>query len=235
MNWVIGVTTVPARFQGGQLASTLASLRAGGFTDLRLFVDGATVSGPYETAFDLPATVRYPAVKAYPNWFLSLSEMYFRNSLADRFIIFQDDVICSKNLRQYLETIPYPLDGYWNLYSEPVNEMHVPLDYTGFYPAAAKGKGALGLCFDRTNVCLLLSSRYMIDRIQNRTPTPNDGYRGESAIDGGVWAAMREVGRREYCHSPGLLQHARGPSTIGNKDRQRSKTFKGEGFDCLEW
>src|SRR5689334_3053216 len=104
MEWSVGVTTVPAR-AGVMLPRTLASLAAGGFDRPRLFVDGSDDVQSWKAMFRLPASCRWPRVKPFGNWVLALWELWLREPDADRWAIFQDDLVCVRNLRPYLESL----------------------------------------------------------------------------------------------------------------------------------
>src|SRR5437870_5459108 len=109
MKWSYGVTTVPSR-RSTLLPKTLQSLRAAGFGEPRLFIDGCKQDEAvgYSCQFRLPITARDPAVRPAGNWILSLWELYIREPVADRYAIFQDDLITYRNLRDYLEACKYP-------------------------------------------------------------------------------------------------------------------------------
>jgi len=92
--WAVGVTTVPSRLDV-LLPQTLHSLKRAGFPEPRLFVDGVK-----ELEWcGLEVTCRFPAVGAYPNWFLALHELVVRDPSAHYYAMFQDDLVCAGNLR----------------------------------------------------------------------------------------------------------------------------------------
>lgn len=250
MNWAYGVTTVPQRM-GGLLPRTLGSLARGGFDRPRLFVDGAdgALAREYEARFKLEVSARFPRLRAAGNWMLSLGELYLRDPDAERFALFQDDLVCVANLRSYLEGCSLPHDGYWNLYSFPNNENLVPRDLTvrreprvGWYHSNQRGLGALGLVFSREGLVAMMTHPHMVTR-------PQDARMGWRKIDGGILESYRKMGGKEYVHHPCLLQHLGMESTIdkrrdslGRDDPARphlwprshlSRTFPGEGFDAL--
>src|SRR5688500_19007244 len=101
MKWAYGVTTVLAR-RHDLLPRTLASLRAAGLDQPRLFVDGCThlEADRLERETKLPVTARYPFVRTACSWILAMYELYLRDRGADRFAMFQDDVIVCKDLRR---------------------------------------------------------------------------------------------------------------------------------------
>src|SRR3990172_9245840 len=120
MRWAYGITTVPNRIRD-LLPRTIKSLAAAGFDQPRLFIDGARDVKNY-AEWALPITCRYPGIKIYGNWVLGMMELFIREPGMDRYAMFQDDLVCCLNLKQYLSLCPYPNQGYLNLYNVPQNE-----------------------------------------------------------------------------------------------------------------
>ena len=230
MRWAYGLTTVPQR-RAALLPQTLKSLAKGGFDNPRLFVDGDNDSRSWESEFNLEITSRFPKIRVFGNWILALAELFIRAPTADRYAIFQDDLITYLNLRQYLEACAYPRDGYWNLYTFPSNQALCPVDGNGnrkigWYIAHQWGKGALGLVFSREGVLALLSQRGEI------TERPLDPVRGWRSVDGAVSNAYTKLGIKEYVHNPSLVQHTGLKSTF-NRPQPLAMSFRGEDFDAL--
>ena len=235
MQWAYCVTTVPQR-KDDLLPRTLRSLAAAGFDKPRLCVDANTgiaksslldVTRAYAEAFpELELTVRYPNIRTYGNWVLSLAELYLYNPGADRFLVAQDDFVTYRNLRQYLEKCPYPERGYWNLYTMPSNQTLAP-DGTGWYLSNQFGRGAVALVFNRETVLTLLTHQHMVER-------PMDAHRGWKAVDGGVVTALAKAGWKEFCHNPSLTQHVGLVSSMGNKPHRLAESFRGEEFNALD-
>ena len=235
MEWAYGVTTVDSR-KDSLLPQTLASLKAGGFGEPVLFVDGA--NGGYEGN----VVYRYPRIGAWGNWFLGICELCIRNPRADYYAMFQDDIITYPNLRQYIERSNPPKDGYLNLFSSPGNESVRPKQI-GWFPArklegtnsvayesglaGQGGKGALGLAFSREALLAFLSHPHCLTKpFEVRFPTMR--------IDGCVVTAMNKAGWKEYVHNPSLVQHCGDVSTLRGLVHKQSTTFRGESFDALE-
>lgn len=215
--WAYGVTTVPSRLHT-LLPQTLNSLAKAGFPYPRLFIDGDCTPPP-----TYQVTQRIPPVRTAGNWVLSALELTIREPGADYYALFQDDIQCSKHIREYLEQCEYPKNGYLNLYTVPSNEK----TKTGWFASNQRGKGALALVFSNEAMCVLLSQRYLIDR-------PKDPIRGHKAIDGGIVDAMRKAGWCEWVHNPSLVQHVGVESSMGNTWKAPATTFRGEEFDALE-
>src|SRR5438309_2061382 len=107
MKWAYGVTTVPERM-GDLLPQTLQSLAAAGFDRPVLFVDGP--AGGYNYHGEI---VSHPRVGHLRNWMNAIFYL-FTTQEADRYALFEDDLIACSQLRQYLERWP-PGKDYWNL------------------------------------------------------------------------------------------------------------------------
>lgn len=225
MNWAYGVTTTPMRF-AGLLPQSLGSLARAGFDRPHLFVDGCDDPAPYRQKFGLLVTPRpSPGVGNFGNWWSSMIELYCRNPKADRYVMFEDDVLCCQNLRQFLEQTELP-DGYWNLFTFPQNERVAPPKHRGWFPSNQRGLGAQGLMFDQKSIMDLLHAPLMVHH-----PLTS---RGTKRIDGVITDAMHATGRIEHCHYPSLMQHVGIASSIpGNPRQPPAKSFPGEDFDCL--
>lgn len=233
LQWAYGVTTVPQRGKD-LLPRTLASLAKAGFPQPRLFVDGDSDPLGWERRFPgLEITCRWPALRAYGNWILGLAELFIRNPNADRYAMFQDDLVTYTNLRQYLERCPYPAKGYLNLYTVQQNQELCPVvngrPQVGWYLSNQRGRGAVALVFDRLSVTTLLGQQSIVQR-------PLNAHRGFKVIDGGVIDALTPQGWKEYVHNPSLVQHVGEVTTIegGGVPRYRhSPSFREETLDAL--
>jgi len=226
MKWAVGVTTVPKRMNDGLLDRTLESLNDTGFIDPVMFVDGEGLATDW-------AVFRGESVTAYGNFLLGIWELFIRNPSADRFAMFQDDLVASKNLRAYLEAVPYPPSSYLNLYTWPCNantagNPNWNPDRTGFILSDQMGRGAVALVFDNATVRTLLSSREMVEHL-------NDSHRSTRAIDRAVKNALGGAHIREFVHNPSLVQHTGTYSVISkrNNHHPESPIFNGEDFDLL--
>lgn len=232
MIWAYGLTTIPER-EHTYFVHTLESLKQAGFDKPHLFIDGDSNYERWRQRYGLGVTCRYPNLKIYGNWLLAMWELYLRNPSADRYAIFQDDLVASKNLRQYLEQIEYPNRGYCNLYSFPENEiLHSDRTKTGWYKSNQMGKGAVALVFNQEAVMALLAHWHTVKRVQDR-------IRGVEVVDGAITEVLTRQqpptqGFTEYCHNPSLVQHTGDVSSHGSRTYPKSQTFKGEEFDALD-
>ena len=234
IRWAYGVTTVKERVDT-LLPRTLQSLKAAGFDNPRLFVDDVCDV----TKFDLEFTLRTPRIKTFGNWSLGLMELLVRHPEADRYAMFQDDFATYKNLRQYLERVPYPEKGYLNLYTFPSNQLLAP-DRIGWYEAREltsgntyhgkkqqTGRGAVALVFSKEAVVALLSEPHFVTKPLN---VANPWKR----VDGCVVTAMNKAGWREYVHNPSLVQHTGDVSSMDNPTHLKATSFRRGDYDALD-
>jgi hypothetical protein len=212
MNWAYGITTVPERV-GTLLPQTIASLAAAGFDRPVLFVDG------HIPAYEDLEVVCHPRVGQLRNWMLGLFTL-FTTKEADRYAIFEDDVLACSQLRDYLERCR-PGKVYWNLLTLDENRVFTS-DVPGWHESNQLGRSACGLVFDRSTVdCLLRMERFV------RGPANS-----ETMSDAVVIATLKSLGYKELVHYPSLLQHVGLESTLGNSFGHVSG-FLGVDYDLL--
>ena len=240
LNWAVGVITVPFRRET-TFPSTIKSIEAAGFNRPHVFIDGDDDSLAW-WSWDIVTTVRGRRHGNFGNWYLGLAELYDLNPHADRFLMFEDDIIAVRNLREYLES-PMPAGGYCNLYTGGErNPILAETQPTGWFASDQRAAGALGLMFDNETVIRILGSEVFVRCRQN----PNNG---DMRIDGAICLALRSDPARaiiEYCHKPSLLQHTGADCSVLDKVRKerglrlmnpavaRSPLFPGEEFDAME-
>lgn len=235
MNWAVGVTTVPSR-RNDLLPTALNSLCDAGFSDVHLFVDGCDDPSLYSQFGRLVSLRPTPALGIVGNWMLAMWELYVRNPKANRFVLFQDDILAVGNLREFLEKSPYPKKrAFLNLYLNRQNKAIVKTQ-KGWHPSNQLCQGALGLVFDRDALHAILSSNHMVAKPLTTPP------RDRKNVDGGISTSMKNAGFIEYVHNPSLLQHIGRISTVGNTERDGKTSryppidwFPGENFDAMEF
>ena len=203
MKWAVGVTTVPKRMTDGLLMRTTESLEQAGFDNTILFVDGQ--QGEMGTCAGPSRVFRGESVTAYGNFVLAAWELFIRDPSADRYAMFQDDLVASRNLREYLEAVPYPPQSYLNLYTWPCNASAAGNPNwnphrKGFYLSDQMGRGAVALVFDNATMRTLLSAPELVHHL-------DDVNRKTRAIDRAVKNAMGNAHIREFVHNPSLVQH----------------------------
>jgi hypothetical protein len=204
MKWSYGVMATPCRTRS-VLPETLVSLVDGGFEKPQVFMD---VDG----------------FGAFGNFVLGMWRLYLTDCNADLYAMFQDDLVCYRNLRQYLERCEYPERGYWNLLTWSCNVK----DKIGWSLSDQWGRGAVALVFSNEALRVLLSSRFFVDHRRN-------AHVGHKAIDKAVIMSFKQAEGiwEEWVHMPSLVQHTGLQSTIGNDTRMQSPVFNGKDFDAM--
>jgi hypothetical protein len=217
--WGVGVTTAPRPLP--TLGDCLTSLSGAGWSDLRLFVDGAVdVPEPFQ---GLPRTERTPGLGAWPSYYLALAELLMREPKADAFLLMQDDVVFASgfDVRAYLEEVLWP--G-----KEPaIVSLLCPRPYTrpgpGWYPFRDDWIwGAQAFAFSAEAARGFLADPGVVRHRDSRERNP------VADIDWcvGQWASRRR--RPIYYPTPSLVQH------VG----QISSLWKGRrawGFRRASW
>lgn len=249
--WAYGVTSCAERVDT-LLPKTLLSLAHAGFDKPRVFIDGCKDSAAIAISLaqrspmlvGIEVSCHYPAMKTVGNWVAGLWELLVRNPTADRFAMFQDDLVICKDVRRYLDASHWPAKGYLNLLTFPSNQGVAPRSPAGrgagWFEArecyngplyhgkvGQKGLGAVALCFTREAVLDILSSRHVVER-------PLDAVWATKKLDGMVVTAMNQLGWREYCHDPSLVQHTGEVSSIGNRPHPLAPSFRGEQWSAME-
>lgn len=203
--WAVGVTTAPRR--KSTLGRTLHSLEEAGWDRPRLFVE-PSVELPSKFA-DLPATKRDEIIGAFPNWYLGLSELVMRDPHAEAYLLCQDDVLFSGNLRDYLEQVlwPAPRVGVVSVYCPS----HYGLDKPGGFHVEDHGWGtwgALAYVFPNPSARAILTDSLVVN---HRHHGPAAGMRNIDSVVGG-WCARSCL--PYYVHVPSLAQHIGETSTL---------------------
>ena len=119
--WAVGVRSAPRNVP--TLDWTLDSLVRAGWESPRIFEDLPTTIAARHAK--CPLSTREPAVGAFPNFYLGLSELVLRHPDADAYLMVEDDVIFydRQNLREHLEQVLWPSDppGVISLYCSSVD------------------------------------------------------------------------------------------------------------------
>lgn len=223
------------------LPKTLWSLADAGFQQPHLFVDGVSclteICTPELTELYHPlvkVTLRGKQIGGFGNWLLAAWELYIRNPKVEYYLLFEDDIIVCKGLREYLGKCSFPSGNFFlNLYTEPRNEKLVlkkdPNPINGWHLSDQMGRGALGLLFARRFLLRLLTTERFY--IHPEKPRASGAKRG---LDGAISRAVRDLHGKEYIHYPSLLQHRDCLSIQTNIDKKRPESFPGENYNVLE-
>lgn len=255
LQWSYGVTTVSQR-RRDLLPGTLASLASAGFDSPVLFVDGGDADD-YK-GFRLDTVVRTRKLRTFGTWVSALWELYVRDPGADRYAVFQDDIVACVNLKRYINAAKYPEKGYLNLYTFPAQKDVAPLDsagrvqvgfFEGMYVHPCENCKGRGGCLNCTKgsrderrlqkglgaVALVFDREAAITLLSSRfmVERPLDRDRGHRAVDGGIVTAMNYAGYREFVHWPSLVQHVGIESSMGNMPHPTADSHPGPQFDAL--
>ncbi|GIW60107.1 MAG: hypothetical protein KatS3mg087_1173 [Patescibacteria group bacterium] len=219
LSWAYGVICHPDR-RNTHLPRTLRSLATAGFDNPVLFVDGFC-----EIPTKLQCSFRHKHVGLFANFSLALAELFVSYPNCDRYALFQDDIICVKGLRAYLNETTKHSMAYWNLYTWPCNVREEP----GWALSDQMGRGALGLVFDREGLLALIGSgNFWRHRLNTHTGWKSD--------DKAVIETLRAIGYKEYVHNPSLLQHTGVEKSLAKNvlGCLESPVFPGEDFNVYE-
>ena len=226
-SWVVGVTTAPRREP--TLVQSAASLRAAGWAEAIIFADPGSELD--EAALPFLVTRRTRALGSWPNWILSLTEMYMLDPHADAYLICQDDVLYCQGLREYLENELWPERalGVVSLHTAS----HQDRGGLGFYCTeyGPYSWGAQAYVFPNASLRALLRDPAVINHRQRGR------LNGERNVDGVVGTWCKESGLGYYLHSPSLTQHIGDTSTLWRRattasGRRQAATFVGEDYDA---
>lgn len=224
--WAVGVTTAPRRTP--TLARCLQSLQVAGWNEVRLFAEPESILP--QPSSDLCVTWRESILGAWPNYYLGLAELYFRNPEADAYFMLEDDVIFCKNLRPYLEKTLWPQSkaAYFSLY-EPLGLGGTVAGFQAL-PDLEQLPGALAVIFPNASARMLLADAQVV----NYRRTSLGGGCAETDWVVSRWAKRTQL--PEMIHIPSLAQHVGDTTTIGPVAQdsfvRQSNSFVGETFDA---
>jgi hypothetical protein len=227
-SWSVGVTVA----QRGEdtLARTLESLKSAGFPQPRIFADGdLSIPVGYES------TQRTPRIGGWPNFWLAVTELAARDPNADLYLIVQDDVVFSREVRTYVEQWDLPEDcGVLSLFCPTCNN-----GTFGFHtmPGGYGMASAQALAFPRERVFEFLAHPWTVNH--RRAAPKSQHFRGDGLhhIDGAVGEWCHRANLKVYTHSPSLSQHIGHvsimyPKLKGKLERRFSDSFPGEQIDA---
>ncbi|QDV52190.1 glycosyltransferase [Gimesia fumaroli] len=204
-HWAVGITTAPRK--KSTLLQTLDSLKAAGWDSPRLFAEPG-VEIPFE--FNrLPVSRRDETLGAFPNWYLALTELVLRNPRAEAFLLCQDDVLFTSDIRDYLEHSLWPAKqvGVVSIYCPS----HYPqTEKPGFIreDRGWKSWGALAYIFSNPAARAILSDSMVLN---HRDFGPAEGLHHIDSVVG-YWCERNQLSY--FVHSPSLAQHIGDSSTI---------------------
>ncbi|WP_182868583.1 hypothetical protein [Stieleria mannarensis] len=208
--WAVGVTTAARRLP--TLQRSVDSIVKSGWSDPRLFVDGDMEIPP--SLVPLVACRRNPAVGAFPNYKLSLDELFMRDPNADAYLMVQDDALFlgTPAMRDYLESVLWPDDGPW------IASLYCSKAYTqasvGWHRFSDRWVwGAVAFAFSPEALRQILTSPLVY---QHRMLPEGKGLARIDVVVGQI-AVANEI--PILLPSPSLVQHIGTVSTIWNLAR----------------
>ena len=224
--WEVGVTTAPRRLP--TLERCAESIIKAGWPDPILFVDGKVELPP--NLAHLRTCTRRPAIGAFPNFALSLAELYMRNPFADAYMMIQDDALLLETpaTREYLERALWMTKGpcLASLYCSTKYSRDVPGWHLFEEPWVW---GAVAFVFSRDAVRAFLSCANWIEH----RALPDD--EGLVRIDILIGQFAEQHGIPVHFPSPSLVQHIGTVSTIWEDSRavysRRANQFLGDLID----
>lgn len=205
--WAVGITTAPRRLP--TLEQCALSIIDSGWSDPILFIDG-DVAVPASLS-RLDYCRRQPALGAFPNYALSLAELFMRDPHADAYMMIQDDAMFLgvPAMRQYLQSVLWPLNGpsIASLYCSRKYNQQAP----GWHKFPANWVwGAVAFVFSRDAVTEFLTSPL----VHQHRALPDD--QGLSKVDVLVGQFATAANIPVLFPSPSLVQHIGTVSTIWN-------------------
>ncbi|QDU11419.1 hypothetical protein [Gimesia aquarii] len=204
-NWSVGITTAPRKQP--TLCQTIASIKKAGWERLQVFAEpGVEIPEDFN---DLIFVQRYERLGAFPNWYLSLTEMVLRDPKAEAYLLCQDDVLFSENTREYLEfkLWPAPEVGVVSIYCPSHYQQKITPEFIR-EDRGWRSWGALAYIFSNPSARSLLSDSAVLN---HRDFGPADGLKHIDAVVG-LWCERNQL--PYFVHSPSLAQHIGDTSTI---------------------
>ena len=228
--WSVGVTTAPRKKP--TLGSTVESVVQAGWPEVHLFAEPGT---------RIPARARGQRISrrprtmgAWPNFLLSLTELFLAEPHAEAYLMVQDDVQLVRGLREYLESALWPSHslGVVSLYAASHQDRG---DGTGLYPADHGWGvwGAQAYVFPNAALRAFLRNPAVINH-RHRGPR-----HGKCNVDSVVGRWCREAGLAYYTHAPSLAQHIGDSSTLWSHAKAAGRccasSFPGKTVEIREF
>jgi hypothetical protein len=234
--WAVAMTTAPRKTP--QVLASLKSLCLSGFTDVRLIAEPGS-----EAPGNAPGVLVNDRTRGvFQNWRFALETVYREKPDALYFAVFQDDIRCSLNLREFLERDLWFDDhiGFVSPYCSAGKSLRVGpkrrrrvvwrsfneyMDVTDRYRTRARRGGvpwgALSYIFPKESVELILNDRELAKQ--------------ERMIDLRIHPVLSAHNRHMWFYNPSLVDHRDGESSIGHGQGRgmRSDSFRGEDFDAM--
>ena len=200
------------------LPQTVESLYNTGFRNPTIFMDG-----PCEVPFGMELVQYQEKIGHLLNWKKALSHLYQTSPSADRYALFEDDLLCCSNLREYLNRCPFPHSVYLNLITHKDNES-LTKKQSGWHRSNQMGRGAVGLVFHCHTVRAILNDK----AFRNWEKGPR-----RKAADAMIVSILKKKKHTEFIHYPSLIQHVGVESLLGHSYGLMN-SFAGVEYDPLQ-
>jgi len=225
------------------LPQTIESAREAGLGDrFYLFMDGS-FDVPIIDEESLVIIRREERAGAWPNFFLSLAEMYLRDPHADLFLLLEDDIIFCRELDKYLQD-QYDSINVASLFSSAKVEAKIAANGKGFHqmdPGWNVSSGGQAWLFSNHWLREFLKSDFVVN-YRKSPPLDLDPkhYRKDGLYhtDSVVGRFCREAGCGIQYHYPSLVQHVGHqsfmyPGFAEKKEVRYSRDFPGEEVSAM--
>ncbi len=221
--WAVGVTTAPRAV--ATLERSLRSLADAGWPDALVFAEPDT---PLPGWLEFHRVVQRPVtLGAWPNWLLSLQELTLRYPWADAYLLCQDDVLYTRDLRAYLEKTLWPTEntGVVSLHTA-LHQESATRGFSALGENEVMAWGAQAYVFPNAAARALLRSGLAIN---HRNRGPRSGLCNIDTIVG-QWCDLANM--PYFVHSPSPTQHIGDASAIWERGdtigRRQAGSFPGE-------
>ncbi|ODA31440.1 hypothetical protein [Planctopirus hydrillae] len=209
-HWGVGITTAPREIP--TLDATLDSVSRAGFTEVQLFAEPDTPLPSRKNSHRQNVTIsqRGTTLGAFPNWYVSLTELVLSQPKAKGYLLLQDDAELAASLVPYLEQIfpecPLP-QGIYSLYC-PAHEARPQTRGFVAIDPGWQAWGALAYLVSPLTARRLLTDRSILDH------RPHGPAAGLKNIDSVVGWWCRRAGVPYFVHQPSLVRHLGETSTL---------------------
>lgn len=217
-DWSVGMMLAP---RGGEsyFERTLSSVKEAGWEDLTVFAEPESPPVLNQTVVKRPSKLGN-----WLNFRQSLIDMYSEDSEKKYYMLIEDDVVFSKNVRQFLDIALWPSNtGVCSIYSPSHYETFERVGWNNH--SGTTMWGAVTMIFSNKSLQCFINHYNNIEW--------NSDQNCDNAV--GRWCERTE--QNAYFFSPSLVQHVGVKSSLGDKRyhrRRYSSLFVGEDFDCTK-
>lgn len=221
--WAVGMTTAPR--SKPTIFRCLASVHAAGFRPTIFAEPGSIVTG-----LDAPVILRTERLGCWRNYVQTLRDLLRLNPTAEAIMIWQDDVVACRDLREFLE------HDLWPSITTGVVSVYSPEEYESGEAVGIdkRRRMVLGVCaaiYPRAVAERLVSPEFASDWRGCHNPK---GHVAEphlkKAADAWVADCLARMKLGVYHYRPSLVQHLDAPSSIGHGGASQKRPRTGKYF-----